>query len=112
MSDETTTGADEIREEIDRTRADLAQTVDALHDKLDVKARAKTKAHDVSASVSTTATKLMQQAPPPVQAALDRSASAIAPAAAKAQPYRSQIALGAGGAVVVLLIIRRIRRSR
>ncbi len=112
MTDETPAGAAEIREEIDRTRADLAETVDALHDKLDVKARAKTKAHDVSATVSTTATKLKQQAPPPVQSALDRGASAIAPAAARAEPYRSQIAIGAGVGVVLLLVVRRIRRSR
>ena len=35
---------DAIREEIERTREDLAGTVDALHAKLDVKARVKAKA--------------------------------------------------------------------
>jgi ABC-type transporter Mla subunit MlaD len=112
MTDEASASAAEIRDEIDRTRDDLAHTVDALHDKLDVKARAKTKAHDVSATVSTTAAKLKQQAPPPVQSALDRGASAFAPTAARAEPYRSQIALGAGAVFILLLILRRLRRSR
>jgi hypothetical protein len=36
-----TNGADRLREEIEQTRAELAQTVDALSAKLDVKAQAK-----------------------------------------------------------------------
>ena len=112
MTDETPAPmADQVREEIDQTRTDLAQTVDALAAKLDVKARAKTKAHDVSATVTETATKLKSQAPPPVQDALDRGAAALGPAAAQAQPYRSQIAAGAGF-LLLLMMFRRRRRAR
>lgn len=63
-------------------------------------------------SVAETATKLKQQAPPPIQTALHKGAAAVGPAAAKAQPYRQQIAIGAGAMVVILLLGRRIRRSR
>jgi hypothetical protein len=123
MSDETPApSADEVRAEIYQTRADLAETVDALSDKLDVKGRAKSKAdevsatakakaHEVSTTVAEKATELKSQAPPQVQEALDRGAAAIGPAAAKAEPYRSQIAAGAG-ALVLLMMVRRRRKRR
>lgn len=38
---------DQIREEIEQTRAELADTVDALHAKLDVKTRAQEKAAEL-----------------------------------------------------------------
>jgi hypothetical protein len=41
--------ADEIRDEIVQTRAQLAETVDALSAKLDVKAQARTKVDELSA---------------------------------------------------------------
>lgn len=40
---------DQIREEIESTRAELAQTVDALSAKLDVKAQAKHRVDELSA---------------------------------------------------------------
>ncbi len=43
----------EIREEIERTRADLADTVDALHAKVDVKARARGKAEELKHRATT-----------------------------------------------------------
>jgi MYXO-CTERM domain-containing protein len=42
-----------IRAEIERTRDDLAQTVDALHAKLDVKTRARAKVAQVKDSATT-----------------------------------------------------------
>jgi TRAP-type uncharacterized transport system fused permease subunit len=39
---------DIVRTEIEQTRADLAETVDALHHKLDVKAQLKTRINAVS----------------------------------------------------------------
>ncbi len=91
MTDETpATTADEVRAEIDQTRTDLAQTVDALQDKLDVKAQAKTK----------------------VQEALDKSAAALGPAAEKAKPYRSQIGAGAAAFLFLVMLVRRRKRSR
>src|SRR6478752_1027296 len=44
---------DAIRADIERTREDLAETVDALHAKLDVKSQAKAKAAHVKDSVTT-----------------------------------------------------------
>jgi hypothetical protein len=53
-----------------------------------------------------------EQAPPPVRDALERSATALAPAAAKARPYRAQLAIGVGAAGLVLVLVKRMRRSR
>ncbi len=47
------TDPDAIREEIERTREDLAQTVDALHAKLDVKGQAKAKVARVRQQATT-----------------------------------------------------------
>ena len=44
---------DAIREDIERTRADLADTVDALHAKVDVKHRAEVKAHELKDRATT-----------------------------------------------------------
>lgn len=97
MTDETPAPtADQVREEIDQTRTDLAQTVDALAAKLDVKARAKTKADEVA----TTA-----------KVKVHDVSTALGPAAARAQPYRSQIAAGAGF-LLLLMVFRRRRRAR
>ena len=48
---------EEIREEIERTRADLADTVDALHAKVDVKARAQAKMEGVKHRATTSSGK-------------------------------------------------------
>ena len=40
-ADQPMSDADQLREEIEQTRADLVETVDALSNKLDVKAQAK-----------------------------------------------------------------------
>jgi hypothetical protein len=44
---------DAIREEIERTRDDLAETVDALHAKLDVKGQARAKVEQVKSQATT-----------------------------------------------------------
>jgi Protein of unknown function (DUF3618) len=44
---------DAIREEIERTRDDLAETVDALHAKLDVKSQARAKMDQVKSQATT-----------------------------------------------------------
>ena len=48
---------DAIRADIERTREDLAETVDALHAKLDVKTRAKNKVAQVKDSATNDAGK-------------------------------------------------------
>jgi hypothetical protein len=49
----TSNDPDAIREDIERTRENLAETVDALHAKLDVKSQAKAKADQLKASATT-----------------------------------------------------------
>ena len=49
----TSSDPDLIREDIERTRENLAETVDALHAKLDVKSQAKAKAAQLKASATT-----------------------------------------------------------
>jgi Protein of unknown function (DUF3618) len=44
---------DAIREEIERTRDDLAETVDALHAKLDVKGQARAKVDQIKSQATT-----------------------------------------------------------
>lgn len=44
-------GVDELKADIEKTRAELGETVGALSDKMDVKARTQEKVHDVSESV-------------------------------------------------------------
>jgi hypothetical protein len=112
MSDAKPADPDQIREEIEATRADLADTVDALSTKLDVKAQAKSKAHEVQATVSDTLSKAKQSAPPPVQTSLDRVGAALGPALAKAKPYRRQIIAAVGAAAAVLVLARRRGRSK
>jgi ElaB/YqjD/DUF883 family membrane-anchored ribosome-binding protein len=116
--------ADQIRHEIEETRADLADTVDALSAKLDVKAQAKNKANDVKARAQTRANDVKARvvhavhnarhhAPPVVQSSLDRAGTALTPVAAKARPYRKHIVSAAAVASALTLVLRSwVRRSR
>jgi hypothetical protein len=70
--------ADEIRADIAATRAQLADTADALAAKLDVKAQAGAKLHE---------------------------------AEAKANEKRP-VLLAVGGALVLVLVLRRVRRAK
>lgn len=83
---------DEVRADIAATRAELQDTVDALTDKLDVKKQAGKKVDEVKSEVRA-------KTPEPVQQAVET-----------VSPYGKQLALGAAAAVVVLLIVRRLRR--
>ena len=101
---------DEIRAEIEQTRSDLGETVDALTNKVDVKAQARQKVESVKSTVSDKAGQAKAAAPAPVQKALDKTGEVTAPALQKAAPYRKQIAVGAAVVLAVLLFWRR-RRS-
>ncbi len=105
---------DEIRAEIEQTRADLADTVDALSAKLDVKARAGDKAHELKQSVADATTRAKESAPPQVQQSLDRAQAVLEPAVGKAveaaRPYRTQLLIGVAVAVVLLVVRRRIHK--
>ncbi|WP_375474866.1 DUF3618 domain-containing protein [uncultured Jatrophihabitans sp.] len=112
------TEPDAIRADIEATRAELADTVDALTAKLDVKAQASDKAHAAGAAakekVATAAHQAKAAAPPPVQHALDSVGAKAGPVAqqvaAKAEPHRGKIAAGAGVTLLVLLVVRRRRK--
>lgn len=105
------TDPDELKAEIERTRADLAETVDALTTKLDVKAQARQRAAQAQAKLGERVRALTASAPPQVQQALTRAGEAARPMAAKAQEDKRRTALIAGG-VVLLLALRRARRRR
>ena len=107
---ETPQSADEIREEIEQTRAELGETVDALTSKLDVKAQAHDRVDAAKATVAAKATQAKQAAPVPVRNALDQASSAAAPLVEKARPYGKQIAAGVGALLALLFVAR--RRSR
>jgi ElaB/YqjD/DUF883 family membrane-anchored ribosome-binding protein len=113
MSDEA--GAEQIRTDIEQTRAELADTVDALSDKLNVKARAGDKAGEAKAKVSSAAAQAKAKAPEPVQHALETVGAKARPVAHQAseqiRPYRKQILIGVSAAMAVLLILRRKRNA-
>lgn len=95
---------DIVKSDIEQTRAELADTVDALSAKLDVKARAGEKVDQAKSKVSEAASKAVQAAPDPVQHALHSAGQ-------KAAPHRGKIAAAVAGAIVVLMVVRRFRRE-
>ncbi len=113
MTDETSK-TDDIKAEIEQTRSDLADSVDALAAKADVKARGKEQLAHAKESAADALDRAKQSAPEPVQQALDKAASTVGPAAAKARdtaaPYRKQILIGVG-VLFVLLVLRGRRHS-
>ena len=86
MTDTTPKSPDDIRDEIAQTRAELAQTVDSLSAKLDVKAQAKQR--------------------------VDGIRSTVVEKAEQAQPYRTQILAAAAGLGVLFVALRLRRRHR
>jgi chromosome segregation ATPase len=105
------TDPDEIKAEIDRTRADLAETVDALTSKLDVKAHARQRAAQAQAKVGERLQALTASAPPQVQQALARAGEMARPVAAKAAEDKRRTAVVAG-AVGMFFVLARARRRR
>ncbi|MDQ6849443.1 MAG: DUF3618 domain-containing protein [Actinomycetota bacterium] len=105
--------ADAIRSDIEQTRAQLANTVDQLSDKMNVKAQASDKVAEVKGKIADSAAKAKAAAPPGVQRAIDKASEKATPIAqqvgAKAQPYRGKLI--AAGVVLVLLIVRLSRRG-
>jgi Flp pilus assembly protein TadB len=86
-----------IQADIERTRQDLAETVDQLTDKLDVKARA----HDKVAEVRHDASEQ-----------LHRMADRATDEQGRPRPPVLAVAAGVALAVVMVVVIRRRRRSR
>jgi uncharacterized protein DUF3618 len=105
------TDPDEIKAEIEATRAELAESADALAAKLDVKTQAADRLHEVGDKVATSAARAREAAPEPVQKALDKAEQAAQPVLAKAGEDKQRTAFAVGGVLVVVLFLRR-RRNR
>lgn len=110
---------DAIREAIDETRSDMAETIDALGQKADVKARTANKVDETKEQVKAKATELGQragqavpeQARPAVASAVDQAKSATTKAAVTAQ-QRPAVAAAIGAGALFLLVVRRRHRRR
>jgi hypothetical protein len=81
-----------LKLEIEATRQELADTVGAITDKLNIKARAHDKISDATHRVGQSAVQVRD---------------AAAPALARVQRHRTGLAVGALGAVLALLVLRR-----
>lgn len=102
---------DAIKADIVATRAELAETADALAAKLDVKAQANAKLHAAGEKVGERYVRLRASAPEPVQKAIGKVEQAGRPVAAKVAADKKRAALIAGGAVVALLVAKRVRKA-
>jgi ElaB/YqjD/DUF883 family membrane-anchored ribosome-binding protein len=101
-----TQDAQEIQREIEQTRAELGDTVEALAQKADVKAQAKQKLEDTKASVTEKKEQLLGKAK---DTSPDMAVSAASGAAQKARENPVPLAL-AGAFVAGLLAGRAFRR--
>ena len=105
------TTPEEIRAEIESTRAELADTVDQLTDKFDVKAQAQHKVDDVKQSLGGAAHRAKEATPEPVQHAVDRAAQTAQPAIEQGRKHQKQLLIAAAAGLVVLVILRRRGRT-
>ncbi len=107
MSDD----AERLKAEIEATRAELAETADALAARLDVKAQAGQKVHAVGEKVGDRYASLRDSVPEPVQKAIGKAEQTAQPVVAKAAEDKRRTLLVVAGSVVVALVIRRLRRK-
>ena len=103
VTEEATREPEDIRRDIESTRDELGDTVAALAEKTDVKARARKKVADVKQTVSHKRTALTQKAR---ESSPDGASSAAATAKEKARENPLPVAVA--GAFVVGLIVGRI----
>jgi hypothetical protein len=101
-----------IKADIEATRAELAETADALAAKLDVKAQANYKLREAGERVAANIKRVRSAAPEPVQKAIDKAEQAARPALAKAGEDKKRTTMIAAGTVLALLVVRRVRRGR
>jgi hypothetical protein len=97
---ETKQTPDEIREDIERTRAELADTVDELTERLNVKHQAQRKADAAKVAAAER---------------LEVARHTAGDTVAAAKPYQMQIicaAAGLGALIVLLVGLRRVRNRR
>ncbi|RPH35803.1 MAG: DUF3618 domain-containing protein [Chloroflexi bacterium] len=115
MSDQDTTSSagaaanprdpEAIREEIDRTREDMGETLDALGAKLDVKAQAKAKADQAKTQAKATADHAKVQAQTLVSQGKEQAQVVY-----RRQPKAVIVGAGAVLAIIAGLLVRRARR--
>jgi len=105
------TTASELREEIEQTRAELADSVEALADKVDVPAKIHHQVDHAKEAIAEVSHKIGDATPEPVHTALHRAGAAAAPVVDKAKPYRKQIGLAALVAGTVAIVTKRRRRG-
>ena len=91
---------DAIREDIERTRAKLAETVDELSERLNVKHQAQLKADAAKTAAAERLTAAKHTASDTVAAAKPHQGKIVSAAA------------GVGAAVALFLVLRRIRNRR
>lgn len=102
-----TEDAQELAEEIERTRAQLGETVEALTARTDVKARAQAKVNQLSTRVKGKANQARQQASQQVQQASKQAKQA----GEQVQQHPVPLAVSASAAVLVVLFIIGWRRQ-
>jgi hypothetical protein len=98
----------ELKSDIERTRAELADTVDALAAKLDVKAQARHRAHDAATRASQAVERVRAATPQPVQHALDAVGHASKPLVERAARNKKRTALIVGGVLAAVVVARRV----
>ena len=99
---------DALREEIEQTRAELGDTVEALANKLDVKAQAKTAVADVKDKAATTLSSAQSSAVTRAEQLRDTATSTY-----RSRPQATWLAAAAAAVVVVgIALLARRRRTR
>jgi hypothetical protein len=104
------TDAESVKAEIVATRAELAETADALAAKLDVKAQASHKLHETGDRMSAKYQELKSSAPPQVQKAIAKVEQAAQPVLAKAGEDKKRTAMITAGGLIALLVLRRLMK--
>ena len=103
VTDEGTRDPAEIRTDIEATRQEVGDTVEALASKADVKAQAQKKIADVKQTVAAKRTELMSKAREPTPDDADSAASGVA-----AKARENPVPIGIAGAFVAGLVVGRI----
>ncbi len=106
---------DKIRSEIELTRSELADTVDALQAKLDVKAMVKIRAEEAGGRAAHAAAvryaQAKAEAPPQVRQAIERAERLAAPVVERAKQDKKQTLRIVIGTAVAIIVVRRLRRA-
>jgi hypothetical protein len=99
-----------LREAIEQTREEMAETVHALGEKLDVKSQANAKLHEAKQSALDKATVIADKMPEKVRPAAEVVSSKARVATGMLQ-RNPKLVMMAGVALVVLAVIRRRRKA-